>query len=158
MYAAARRSGHATSAGLRRSDRCVRFGETRRLSTDSLAVVLVAVGRGRERDLGVSMQLGFFGDDPVDGSTIPDRLNRSSYADRLMTLLERVREQSASSVMALAGSSGAGKSSVLQITMHLLKMSDWRVAEFNPWAYSDPTSVLLGLFAELSAALHLIRP
>jgi type II secretory pathway predicted ATPase ExeA len=99
------------------------------------------------------MQLEFFGDDPVDGSTIPDRLDRSSFAEHLTTLLERVHEQSASSVLALIGSSGAGKSSLLEITMRLLRTSDWRVAEFNPWAYSDLTSMLPGFFAEIAAAL-----
>jgi hypothetical protein len=99
------------------------------------------------------MQLEFLSDDPVDGSTTPDRLDRSSYAEHLIMFLERVHEQSASNVLALIGSWGAGKSSVLEITMRLLRASDWRVAEFNPWAYGDLASMLLGFFAELSAAL-----
>jgi hypothetical protein len=97
----------------------------------------------------------FFADDPVDGSIeAPDGLGRRAYAEHLVTLLERVRRQSESSVLALIGSWGGGKSSVLEMTMRSLRQkSSWSVAEFNPWGFSDLDSMLLGFFKEISAAL-----
>ncbi|WP_327030200.1 KAP family NTPase [Micromonospora sp. NBC_01740] len=95
------------------------------------------------------------GDDPIDGShEHPDRLDRGKYAVQLLPLLERVRAQSESSVLAMIGPWGSGKSSVLAMMMRELRQDDtWLVAEFNPWAYSDIESLQLGFFAELRAAL-----
>lgn len=86
------------------------------------------------------------GDDPIDGShEHPDRLDRGKYAVQLLPLLERVRAQSESSVLAMIGPWGSGKSSVLAMMMRELRQDDtWLVAEFNPWAYSDIESLQLG--------------
>jgi hypothetical protein len=97
----------------------------------------------------------FFADDPVDDSQdSPDRLGRRKYASDLATLLERVRGNSESSVLALIGPWGGGKSSILEMTLrNIRERGDWCVAEFNPWAYSDLDAMLLGFFRELVEAL-----
>lgn len=100
----------------------------------------------------------FFSDDPIDGSSeAPDLLSREQYAQHLGVLLDSVRSQSASSVLALIGPWGSGKSSVLAMAVKALKASPnedgWLVAEFNPWMHSDLESLLLGFFAELRGAM-----
>jgi predicted KAP-like P-loop ATPase len=103
----------------------------------------------------------FFNDDPVDGSPdAPDLLGRQQYAQHAVALLNQVREQSESGVLALIGPWGSGKSSVLQMTAQHLKhtasgadTNAWSVAELNPWMYSDLESLTLALFSEIRAAL-----
>lgn len=102
--------------------------------------------------------LRLFGDDPTDGTGVPDLLDRLGYAGQVIALLDRVREQSVSSVLALIGPWGSGKSSVLQMTLRLLAEGGtsevgWHVAEFNPWNYPDLDSLQTGFFAELRSAM-----
>lgn len=111
-----------------------------------------------------------FADDPVDGSPeAPDRLGRDDYAAHVVQLLDRVRSQSESSVLALIGAWGSGKSSVLDMVARRLKESDppaaspgrkdgegpngWLVATFNPWTYGDVESLQNGFFQELRNVL-----
>ena len=93
-------------------------------------------------------------DDPRDGSPErPDELGRDGFAIYLNELLDNVRAQSESSVMALIGAWGSGKSSVLELLQRDLVGTDWSVATFNPWSYPDTASLQQGFFAELTAAL-----
>ncbi|MER6571055.1 P-loop NTPase fold protein [Streptomyces sp. NPDC001093] len=103
--------------------------------------------------------LSLFSDDPVDGSpSAPDLLGRRSYAREAAALVRSVRTQSDSSVLALIGAWGSGKSSVLTMTMDALREESaeterWLIAEINPWLYPDLESLTSGLFAEIRAAL-----
>ncbi|ACU72778.1 KAP P-loop domain protein [Catenulispora acidiphila DSM 44928] len=97
-------------------------------------------------------------DSTVDGSpTAPDLLDRARYAEHLVKLLDRVADGDDSSVLALIGPWGSGKSSVLEMaTAHLRSgggEETWLIGECNPWAYADQESLILGFFAELRAAL-----
>ncbi|MFD7002999.1 P-loop NTPase fold protein [Streptomyces mirabilis] len=60
-------------------------------------------------------------------------------------------------VLALIGSWGSGKSSVLGKVTRQLRESEngegWLVAELNPWLYSDLESLTLALFSEIREAL-----
>lgn len=99
-----------------------------------------------------------FSDDPRDGTDLrPDRLGRSGFAHYLAGLLDLVQAQSESSVLALIGDWGSGKSSVLELLRReLADRTDgrpWLLAEFNPWSYPDPESLQRGFFTELNAAL-----
>lgn len=107
-----------------------------------------------------------FADDPVDGSPeAPDRLGRDDYAEHVVRLLDRVRIQSESSVLALIGAWGSGKSSVLDMVarklmstdppakQQLQEEGDWLVAVFNPWTYGDVESLQNGFFRELRNVL-----
>ncbi|MGW8850063.1 KAP family P-loop NTPase fold protein [Streptomyces xiamenensis] len=105
------------------------------------------------------MDQRFFNDDPVDGSQeAPDLLGRQHYAHRAVQLLQQVRQQTESGVLALIGPWGAGKSSVLGMVKKELKSGAmggtlWSVAEVNPWMYSDLDSIALSLFGEIRASL-----
>ncbi|MGX4731439.1 P-loop NTPase fold protein [Kitasatospora griseola] len=103
------------------------------------------------------MTYRFFNDDPVDGSTgFPDLLGHKRYADHAVGLLQDVRDQSESGVLALIGPWGSGKSSVLKMVLHQLREAEpasWSVAELNPWLYSDLDSLTAALFSEIRAAL-----
>lgn len=103
----------------------------------------------------------FFDDSPADGSPqTPDLLGRTRYAEHAVQLLERVRDQSDSGVLAMIGPWGAGKSTVLNMITQRLRGSvaeddavQWSVAELNPWMYTDVESLATALFGELRAAL-----
>lgn len=99
-------------------------------------------------------------DDPISGD-VPslDLLDRRSFAASSIALLERLRTQSASSVIALIGSWGAGKSSVLNMIRNELSVPEgsvedaWIVVDFNPWHYQDLPSLQTGFFRELHSSL-----
>ncbi|MFD7788578.1 P-loop NTPase fold protein [Streptomyces nojiriensis] len=97
------------------------------------------------------------GDDPVN--TSGDELDRRTYADHAVRVLNRVRRDSESSVVALVGPWGSGKSSVLEMIKESIDGSDpennkeWRIAEFNPWIHSDPLSMYVGFYTELRACM-----
>lgn len=96
---------------------------------------------------------GLLSDDARDGSGArPDELDRQRYADHLARLLDNVRAQSESTVLALIGDWGSGKSSVLEMLQRRLQ-DPWRVAVFNPWTYPDTPSLHRGFFSELTSAL-----
>ncbi|MBB4930673.1 putative KAP-like P-loop ATPase [Lipingzhangella halophila] len=103
----------------------------------------------------------FFDDGPAGDSTgTPDLLGRRRYAEHALQLLDRVRDQSESGVLAMIGPWGAGKSTVLNMIMQALRDSaidgnttSWSVAELNPWMYSEVESLAAALFGELRAAL-----
>jgi predicted KAP-like P-loop ATPase len=98
-------------------------------------------------------------DDPIGGDAREaDLLDRHSFAASSVALLQRVRNQSPSSVIALIGPWGAGKSSVLNmIRSEIAGMDasddDWIVVDFNPWYYPDLPSLQAGFFKELHTAL-----
>lgn len=94
-------------------------------------------------------------DDPRDGSAErPDELGREEFAEYLASLIDTVRSQSESSVMALIGDWGSGKSTILELLRKQLTSSrGWLLAEFNPWTYANATSLQRGFFAELTRAL-----
>jgi hypothetical protein len=103
----------------------------------------------------------FFDDSPADGSPqAPDLLGRMRYAEHAVQLLGRVRGQSDSSVLAMIGPWGAGKSTVLNMITQRLRgpapddnAARWSVAELNPWMYTDVESLAAALFGELRTAL-----
>jgi energy-coupling factor transporter ATP-binding protein EcfA2 len=101
-------------------------------------------------------------DDPLEGrsATGEDSYNRRPYVEAVLKVLFRTREQSESSVLALVGAWGSGKSTVLNMLQVALEKQakhdgsqKWLVATFNPWVYSDLLSLQSGFFSELRAAL-----
>lgn len=103
----------------------------------------------------VPVRPGLLSDDPRDGSDErPDGLDRERFSVYISELLDHVRVQSESTVLALVGDWGSGKSSVLEMLQCTLREREsWRVAIFNPWTYPDSTSLHRGFFNELAAAL-----
>ncbi|QGQ20226.1 AAA family ATPase [Cellulomonas sp. JZ18] len=103
------------------------------------------------------VSINLLSDDPRDGSPErPDDLGRHSFTTYLASLVDTVRAQSESSVMALIGDWGSGKTSILELLRkHLTsrRSDSWLLAEFNPWTYPDAPSLQHGFFNELAAAL-----
>ena len=99
----------------------------------------------------------FLADDPIDGTlSRPDGLDRQQFAGAVASLVERVRASCESTVLALIGSWGSGKSSILEIAKRELTQAGnerWTIVEFNPWGYADINAMLVGFFAEVVAAL-----
>lgn len=95
-------------------------------------------------------------DDPRDGTERrPDELGREAFATYLAELVGKVIEQSDSSVLALIGDWGSGKSTILELLRRKLASdgSNWLLAEFNPWTYPDAQHLMRGFFLELMTAL-----
>jgi predicted KAP-like P-loop ATPase len=93
-------------------------------------------------------------DDARDGTPErPDELSRWTFIGHLAGLLDNVRAQSESSVMALIGDWGSGKTTVLELLTRRLDSATWLVGTFNPWNYPDTAALQRGFFAELAATL-----
>ncbi|MFF4234127.1 P-loop NTPase fold protein [Streptomyces sp. NPDC001820] len=100
----------------------------------------------------------FFNDEPfLNQEEGPDLLGHEQYAQHAIKLLQRVRAQTETGVLALIGPWGSGKSTVLGKVIRQLPGEDsdesWLVAELNPWLYSDLESLTAALFSEIRAAL-----
>jgi hypothetical protein len=100
------------------------------------------------------MSRKFFTDDPINNID-DDKLNRVAFSRQIVNVCNQVASQSKTTVMALIGPWGSGKSSVLELIRNELKqdLEHWRVVNFNPWLFSDIESLLLNFFGELASAL-----
>ncbi|MFI6832799.1 P-loop NTPase fold protein [Kribbella sp. NPDC050241] len=97
-------------------------------------------------------QENLFSDDPVE-HVEEDQLDRVSYVEHVAAVMSRVRQQgTASTVVAIIGSWGSGKSSILSLVQAKLPDS-WLMARFDPWGYTDVTAMMFGFFGELSSVL-----
>jgi hypothetical protein len=100
----------------------------------------------------------FFNDEPfLNDEESADLIGHGRYAQHVIGLLHRVRDQTETGVLALIGPWGSGKSSILgTVTRGLRAAHDddgWLIAELNPWLYSDLESLTLALFSEIREAL-----
>lgn len=93
-----------------------------------------------------------FADDPIANKD-DDRLNRDLFAQQVAKVCKNVASESSSSVVALVGPWGSGKSSLLSLVASNLKADKWSVAEFNPWLLSDVESLMRSFFDEVVAAI-----
>lgn len=100
------------------------------------------------------MSRRFFADDPIPGKDA-DQLQRLAFARQIAKLCGQVGEQSETSVLALIGPWGSGKSSILSLVQEDLTsaVSSWQVVKFNPWLFSDVESLLQSFFGALGTAL-----
>ena len=104
-----------------------------------------------------------FVDEPV-GDVGSDRLGRSPYAEQLANVVREVGRQDASTVFALVGPWGSGKSSVLNFVESFLTAElpegtggnqlDWAVVRFTPWLCSDLASLVEEFFVALASGLE----
>lgn len=98
-----------------------------------------------------------YSDNPIK-SAAQDSLSRLVYTSHVVRVLNEVTRDRESSVLALIGPWGSGKTSVLNLlSVELEGQEDgqpgWSVKKFNPWLFSDVDSLLASFFAELGAAL-----
>ncbi|MBM7411889.1 type II secretory pathway predicted ATPase ExeA [Clavibacter michiganensis] len=103
---------------------------------------------------------GWLQDDPIrDEEGSEDRLDRGGFADVAAGILANLASGDGSSVVAVIGPWGSGKSSLLNMIRRRLASAQthesaaWIEVEFNPWYYADQSSLQAGFFRELRAAL-----
>lgn len=111
--------------------------------------------RGRRRS---PTRGNLYADDPVDAQD--DQLDRGRLAEQLTRSIKIVAEQSDSSVVALIGPWGSGKSSLLTSIEDNLRSEGWYLAHHNPWAYSSYETSVAAFFAEIRDAVpdHIMGP
>lgn len=95
----------------------------------------------------------WLGDDPRESVASADAYDRESFVSRLTGIVVRMATASPSSVSALIGPWGSGKTSVLDSAVTRLRARQWYIVRFNPWMYADPVALHAGFFAELRSAL-----
>jgi len=97
---------------------------------------------------------GYYSDSPIESSS-DDAFGRDPFAARMAFVIDQMGTQSRSSVAALVGPWGSGKSSILNLLTDHLKTAPtgWRIRRFNPWLFGDIDTLLVNYFSELSAAM-----
>jgi KAP family P-loop domain len=84
-----------------------------------------------------------------------DALGRGKFAVRVAQVINEVQRMEDSTVLAVVGPWGSGKSSVINLACEELRKLDasWKVCTANVWAPPDAPALVAELFAEISAAL-----
>lgn len=82
-----------------------------------------------------------------------DRLDRERLAEQMARILQTVAEHSESSVAALVGPWGSGKTTLVDDIRKSLAESGWYVTSHNPWAYSDYAGAVAGFFSAIRDAV-----
>ncbi|MFJ2759666.1 P-loop NTPase fold protein [Nocardioides sp. NPDC087217] len=101
------------------------------------------------------MSQTLFGDDELADES-EDVLDRAGYARHVVDVIQTIRGHGAkSSVLAVVGPWGSGKSSVVSMAKNMLKKSNdqWIIAEFTPWIYPDADTMQVAFFRELRSVL-----
>jgi predicted KAP-like P-loop ATPase len=97
------------------------------------------------------------GDDPIGAEQDEDQLGRRAYVLHVVESLKVLQIEAGSSVLALVGPWGSGKTSLLSMVTQELESctqgARWLIGHFSPWLYSDLEGLQLGFFAELRDAL-----
>ncbi|NTX60019.1 AAA family ATPase [Myxococcus sp. CA051A] len=96
-----------------------------------------------------------FSDDPIESES-EDLLARTQFARQVVQVLSRVQSEQSSSVLALMGPWGSGKSSVLSVVTKQLQApkSPWTIVHFNPWEFSGVQTLAFAFFDEIAKVLY----
>ncbi|WP_341229221.1 KAP family P-loop NTPase fold protein [Nocardioides salarius] len=95
----------------------------------------------------------WWSDDPIS-SLSEDDLQRGPFAKQVAVVLDEVGAASATStVIAVTGPWGSGKTSILKLALQHLKLAAWRIAWLNPWALSGPDAVTHELIASIASVM-----
>lgn len=94
-------------------------------------------------------------------SEADDTLGRKGVVDTLLRVIDDLRVQRNSTVVALNGKWGAGKTSVLELCIsHLREKDGYLVVSFDPWHFESQATILSALLRSLSAEIsrHYLLP
>lgn len=95
-----------------------------------------------------------FSDDPSAAEAAG--LGRAPFLEKALATLQVAGKKKSSTAFGLIGPWGSGKTSILEYLREkvIASESGWRVVAFNPWNYSDQTSLQHGFFTELLGAFE----
>lgn len=124
------------------------FGRTSRRKSDQ-STGAAGPGAGG-RALG-RMRRDLYSDDPA--ALTHDTLDRARLAEQVTEILQTVSQQSDSSVVALVGPWGSGKTTLVDDVQEKLRNDGWYTASHNPWAYTDYAGAVAGFFSALRDAV-----
>lgn len=99
--------------------------------------------------------LHLLADDPIFESR-DDKLNRWGFAGQVVEVIQRLPAKESSTVLALIGPWGSGKSSLLGLVTRSLETyhsDEWKVVAFNPWEVSSLDGLMIGFFEAISSAI-----
>jgi predicted KAP-like P-loop ATPase len=101
----------------------------------------------REGELG-SATSSLLIDQPIENPS-SDRLRRLPLAKQLAQLVRRALSDERSTVFAIVGPWGSGKSSLMNLAVNELAEMDLKVVSFNPWLVGSVESLLGDFFSSL---------
>lgn len=93
-----------------------------------------------------------YADEPLQ-TMADDKLDHARLATYVTKALQALSSRQASSVVALVGPWGSGKTSLLNTVQQELRDDGWATAEYNPWSYPALDVAIAGFFQELQSAL-----
>ncbi len=99
--------------------------------------------------------LHLLADDPISDPSA-DMLNRRSFAGQVVEVIRLLPARESSTVMALIGPWGSGKSSLLELVTQALELrhsEEWKVVNFNPWEASSLDGLMVSFFEAISSAI-----
>ncbi|WP_426118449.1 KAP family P-loop NTPase fold protein [Kocuria sp. LHG3120] len=101
-----------------------------------------------------------YADTPVRNIEDDDILGRSQVVDAIIRALDRITQNGDSSVIALTGPWGSGKTSILNSLDRRLGNESgpkWNIVHHTPWMFSSPETAIRSLYEDLTAALGVVN-
>ncbi|MBL7261351.1 P-loop NTPase fold protein [Paractinoplanes lichenicola] len=96
---------------------------------------------------------GWWADDPIE-SAADEALGRGPFVKRFAEMLDLVGGQQSSSVVALVGPWGSGKTSTANLVIACLDSAAWGgIGRLTPWALSTPDAIVGELLGAIAGAL-----
>lgn len=92
-----------------------------------------------------------YSDDPLEGLS-GDQLERAPLVTRIVEAIESLNREETSSVVALTGPWGSGKTSVLGAVEEALGNRGVVVCTYTPWAFTSLDTAVRGFYSELREA------
>jgi len=94
----------------------------------------------------------WWADDPI--STVAEEaLGRGAFVDRLVAMLGEIGTHPSSTVLALVGPWGSGKTSTINLVLDKLDEERWGIARLNPWALGSAQAIVAELLGSIRSAL-----
>lgn len=97
-------------------------------------------------------ETGWWCDDPIENSA-QDGFGRLQFVEQVIGVLGQVARRPSSSVVALVGPWGSGKTSTANLVLGMLDRDHWGVSRLNPWALGSADAIVTELLGAIASAL-----